>query len=84
MKTGRDIRGGEEGKEEERVFWVLREVNSCRRGSAASSEARWPFEAVTLPGQGTASGKHTPVVEMLTQQDSRSLQRDLGQSDDMS
>lgn len=76
------MRGEEEGKEEERVFWVLREVNSCRRGSAVSREARWPF-AVTLPGQGTASGKHTPVVAMLTQQDSRSLQRDLGESDDM-
>ena len=84
MKTGRKMRGEEEGKEEEHVFWILREVNSCRWGSAASSETRWHFEAVTLPRQGTGTGTHRPVVAMLTQQDSRSLQRDSGESDDLS
>lgn len=38
VKTGRKRRGEEEGKEEEHVFWILREVNSCRWGSAATSE----------------------------------------------
>lgn len=84
VKTGRKRRGEEEGKEEEHVFWILREVNSCRWGSAATSETRWHFEAVTLPRQGTGTRRHRPVVAMLTQQDSRSLQRDSGESDDLS
>ena len=83
VKTGRKM-GEEEGKEEEHVFWILREVNSCRWGSAASSETRWHFEAVTLPRQGTGTRRHRPVVAMLTHQDSRSLQRDSGESDDLS
>lgn len=47
-EPGRET-AGDGGERGERVFSTLREVSSCRRGSVASSETRWHFEAVTLP-----------------------------------